>query len=178
MIEAEADCTINVSPSAWAHAALQNRIKTMTATHVNPCIVSSPDWAHSTQCELLRLAVLVVLWILVTMVAKWNVPYEVLFWNCFLFDLILHIPVNNCSDKLGRGFLCWTSTKQGLMCRAQGHNIVWLVRFEPAAIRSRALSHCAPAHRNLINPLRTLVTMSTCLKLSTISFLKPLSQFN
>ena len=47
----------------------------------------------------------------------------------FLFDLILYVPVNNLSVMSGWAFLGWTSTKQGLMCLAQGHNAVmpvWL----------------------------------------------------
>ena len=38
---------------------------------------------------------------------------------------------------LGRVFLCGTSTKLGLMCLAQGHNAVMLVRLEPAAVWSQ-----------------------------------------
>ena len=53
-----------------------------------------------------------------------------------LFDLI-HVPVNNTSVTLGRVFLGRTSTKLGLMCLAQGHNVVTPVRLEPAALRSR-----------------------------------------
>ena len=37
----------------------------------------------------------------------------------------------------GRIFLGWTSTKQGLMGLAQGHNAVTPVRLEPAALGSR-----------------------------------------
>ena len=37
-------------------------------------------------------------------------------------DLILYIPINNFSIMLGQVFLGRTSTKQGLMCLAQGHN--------------------------------------------------------
>ena len=46
-----------------------------------------------------------------------------------LFDLILYILVNIFSLMLDWVFLGWTSTKQGLMCLAQGHNVVGL---EPA----------------------------------------------
>ena len=41
-----------------------------------------------------------------------------------LFDLILYVPVNNFSVMSGRVNLGWTSTQQGLMCLAQGHNTV------------------------------------------------------
>ena len=39
-----------------------------------------------------------------------------------LFYLILYVSVNNISVLSGWVFLGWTSTKQGLMCLAQGHN--------------------------------------------------------
>ena len=54
-----------------------------------------------------------------------------------LFDLILYFPVNNFSVMSGWVFLGWTSTKQGFMCLAQGHNAVTPVRLEPATSRSR-----------------------------------------
>ena len=54
-----------------------------------------------------------------------------------LFDLILYIPVNNLSVMSGWVFLGLTSTKLGLMCLAQGHNTVTLVKLEPATPRSR-----------------------------------------
>ena len=37
---------------------------------------------------------------------------------------------------VGRVFLGWTSTKQGLMCFTQGHNTVMPVRLKPATPRS------------------------------------------
>ena len=40
----------------------------------------------------------------------------------FLFDLILYVPVNNFTVMPGWDLLGWASTKQGLMCLAQGHN--------------------------------------------------------
>ena len=49
-----------------------------------------------------------------------------------LFDLILYVTVNNFSVMSGRVFLGCTSTKQGLMCLAQGHNAVTPVRLETA----------------------------------------------
>ena len=45
--------------------------------------------------------------------------------------LILYVPVNNFSVMLGWDFLV-SSTQQGLMCLAQGHNIMSPVRLEPA----------------------------------------------
>ena len=53
-----------------------------------------------------------------------------------MFDLIIYVPVNNLSVMYKQVFLGWTSTKQGLMCLAQGHNAVTLVRLEPAALQS------------------------------------------
>ena len=53
-----------------------------------------------------------------------------------LFGLILYVPVKNLSVMLGRVFLGWISTKQGLICLAQGHNVVTTVGLEPAAVRS------------------------------------------
>ena len=46
---------------------------------------------------------------------------------------------------LGRVFQGWTSTKQRLICQAQGQNTVTPVRFKPAPLNlSQALYHCAP----------------------------------
>ena len=59
----------------------------------------------------------------------------------FLFDLILYVPVNNLSNMSGPVFFGLTSTKQGLMCLAQGHNAVMLVRLEPAPFGLK-LSFC------------------------------------
>ena len=53
------------------------------------------------------------------------------------FYLIFYVPVNNLSVRSGGVFLCWTSTKLGLTCLAQGHNAVMPVRLEPLALRSR-----------------------------------------
>ena len=41
-----------------------------------------------------------------------------------LIDLILYVPVNNFLVITGRVFLVWTSSKQGLLCPALGHNPV------------------------------------------------------
>ena len=49
-----------------------------------------------------------------------------------LFDSFLYIPFNNFSVMSGQVFLGRISTKQGLMCLAQGHNTVMPVRLEPA----------------------------------------------
>ena len=62
---------------------------------------------------------------------------------CILFDLILYVPVNNFSVMLGWVFLCWTSTKQGLICLSQGYNAVTPVRLEPTALLSQVLYHWA-----------------------------------
>ena len=53
-----------------------------------------------------------------------------------LFDLILNVPVNNFLVMSGQVFLGWTSTKQGQMCLAQGHNTVTVTRLEPATSQS------------------------------------------
>ena len=65
------------------------------------------------------------------------------------FDLILYVSVNNLSVTSGRVFLGWTSTKLGLMCLAQGHKAVTLVRFEPAVLRYRV-------KHSTTEPLRSL----------------------
>ena len=49
----------------------------------------------------------------------------------FLFDYILYVPVNNFTVISGQVFLGWTSTKQGKMCLAQGHNTVTPVGSNP-----------------------------------------------
>ena len=54
-----------------------------------------------------------------------------------LFDLIFYVPVNKFSVMLVQVFLGWTSTKQGLLCLAQGHNALTPVRLQPATPRSR-----------------------------------------
>ena len=66
-----------------------------------------------------------------------------------LFDLILYVSVNNFSVMSRWVFLGFTSTKQGLMCLAQGHSTMTLMRLEPATPQSGdkstlPLSHCAP----------------------------------
>ena len=66
------------------------------------------------------------------------------------FYLILYAPVNNISVMLGRVFLGWTNTKQGLMCLAQGHNAVTPVRLEPTALRSRVKHSTSEPLRSLI----------------------------
>ena len=64
---------------------------------------------------------------------KWIRPID-------LFDFNLYVQVNNLSATSGRVFLSCTSTKLGLMCRAQGHNTVTPVRLESSTL---PLSHCA-----------------------------------
>ena len=55
---------------------------------------------------------------------------------CFaLFDSLR--PINNLSVIKGQVFMGLTSTMLGLMCLAQGHNVVTPVRLKPAAPRSR-----------------------------------------
>ena len=71
-----------------------------------------------------------------------------------LFDLILYIPVKKISVMLVRVFLGLTSSKQGLMYLAQGHNTATPLRFNPMALRSTVnrfttVSNCL----NLLNHL-------------------------
>ena len=65
-----------------------------------------------------------------------------------LFDLILYVPVNNLSVMSGWVFLGCTSTKQGLICLAQGHNTVMPWRLEPVALQSQG-------KHSTIEPLRS-----------------------
>ena len=59
-----------------------------------------------------------------------NLEYLLFFF--FLFDSLR--PINNLSVKQGQVFLGIASTKQGLMCLAQGHNAV---RLKPLALWSQ-----------------------------------------
>ena len=69
---------------------------------------------------------------------------------CFaLFDLILYVPANNFSVMSGCVFLDLTSSKQGLMCLAQGHNAVMPVRLQPA-------TSLFPDKHSITEPLRSL----------------------
>ena len=68
----------------------------------------------------------------------------------FCFELILYTPFNNFSVISGRVFLGKTSTKQIVMCFAQGHNALNAVvpvrlKLESLGLESStlALSHCA-----------------------------------
>ena len=70
-------------------------------------------------------------------------PWARHFILCLIYVLVLLFvlidclcPINNLSVIYGWVFLGLTSTKLGLMCLAQGHNAVTLVRLEPAASRS------------------------------------------
>ena len=58
-------------------------------------------------------------------------------YHCLFVWLILYVPVNNLSVMSRRVFQGWTSTKQGLMCLAPGHNAVTPVRLKPMALRSQ-----------------------------------------
>ena len=58
---------------------------------------------------------------------QWTIPNLLV-----LFGLNLYCPVNNFSVMSGLIFMGLTSTKQGLLCLAQGHNTVTPVRLEPA----------------------------------------------
>ena len=70
--------------------------------------------------------------IVITIKVRANIGnYETSF---VLFDLIIYIPFNNFSVKSGWVFLGWTSTSQGLMCVAQGHNTMTLVRLNPTTL--------------------------------------------
>ena len=67
-----------------------------------------------------------------------------------LIDLILYVQENIFSVMSGRVVLGLTSTKQGLMCLAKGHNTVTPVMLELATAwiglgsNTLILSHCAP----------------------------------
>ena len=80
----------------------------------------------------------------------------------FLFDLILYVPVKNFSVMSGWGFLGWTSTEQGLMCLAQGHNTVTLVRLKPTTPLSRV-------KHSTTEPLRSIVPISWLFSAITIT---------
>ena len=58
-------------------------------------------------------------------------------------------PINNPSDRTGRVFLSWTSTKLGLMCLARGHSALTPVRLQPAAPRSRVKHSTTDQMRSL-----------------------------
>ena len=84
-------------------------------------------------------------------------PLDYVQWtiqNLFvLFGLIIYCPVNNFLVMSGRIFMGLPSTKQGLLCLAQGHNTVTPVRLEPPTPWSRVkLSTTEPLgyHQNLL----------------------------
>ena len=57
-----------------------------------------------------------------------------LFHRTITMPILLFVyfrPINNLSVMWGRVVLGWTSTKLGVMCLAQGHNAVTLVKLEP-----------------------------------------------
>ena len=67
-------------------------------------------------------------------------------WKKFCFDLILYIPFNNFSVMSGLAFQVWTSTKQGLMCLAQGQDKcsdAGEIRTHNPSISRQALYHWA-----------------------------------
>ena len=74
-----------------------------------------------------------------------------------LFIMILYIPVNHFSVMSEWVFLGWTSTKQVLMCLAEGHNRVAPVSeawTRNPSISSQALYHWATALLKLFFMLR------------------------
>ena len=76
-----------------------------------------------------------------------NIKYQIIKMEYIpsgLFDLILYVSVNSFSVTLGWVFLSWTSTKQGLMCYAQGYNTMPPVGLKSATPRSR-VNHWATA---------------------------------
>ena len=64
------------------------------------------------------------------------------FFNMILFGFILYIPANIFSVMLGQVFLGWTSTKQGLISLAQGHNTCcrWGSNLQPFYLKSSNFS--------------------------------------
>ena len=69
-------------------------------------------------------------------------------------------PINNLSVIKGWVFLGWTSTKLGLMCLAQGYNMVMPVRLEPEAPRSPIkYSTTEPLHS-----LKSILLVEDCVK--------------
>ena len=62
---------------------------------------------------------------------------------CVFFYLILYVPVNIYSVMLGRVFLGWTSTKQVVLCLAQGtqHGEAGEARTRSLLISSQKLYH-------------------------------------
>ena len=63
-----------------------------------------------------------------------------------LFDLILHVSVNNFSAMSGHVYLGLTNTKQGLMCLAQGYNAVPPMRLEPTSPWSQVKHNSTVPH--------------------------------
>ena len=86
-------------------------------------------------------------------------------------DLILYLPFNHFSVMSGRVILSWTSTKQGFMCLAQGHNTEtpWGFNLQPLSLESTPLplSHCAPHLVMICSPKSWTIYN---LKLCTIFF--------
>ena len=74
-------------------------------------------------------------------------------WGCLRFVIVV-FPDH--THLLFLVFLCSTSTKQGLMCLAQGHKAVTLVR-QPLGLESTILplSHCPPVSMVLTTNIRS-----------------------
>ena len=66
-----------------------------------------------------------------------------MFWLiCFLFGLILYVPVNSFSVMTGSVFLGLISTKQRIKCLAQGHNKAPTVRLMFWLKKKSEMSQC------------------------------------
>ena len=76
-----------------------------------------------------------------------------------LLYLILYVPVNNFSVMSGWVFLGLTTTKQWLMCLAQGHNAMTLVRLKPATPQSGNKHSTTEPLRSHIAQLQRLAKM-------------------
>ena len=95
-----------------------------------------------------------------------------------LYDLILYVLVNNFSVTSGCVFLGWTSTKQGLMCLAQGHITVTPVRLDrqPIGLESSTLPRAEPLRFLIIHVIISLFCwiMLTWSRKTNVQKLKPL----
>ena len=86
-----------------------------------------------------------------------------LLFVCLFVCLISFFSLQSTIFQSGRVFLGWTSTKQGLMCLAQGHNTVTPVMLEPVPLRFRV-------NHSTTEPLRS--PSSYCIRLQTEGFKK------
>ena len=75
-------------------------------------------------------------------------------------------PIYNLSVIKGRVFLGWTSTKQGLMCRAQRHIAVLPVRLEPIATIWSRVKHSStdPQRFPLVSAIFNVLNNMWCMK--------------